>query len=87
MYVTFQSVTGVENSDDVNSHWVIKGKTGSLCTRGTPVKCGDIIRLQHLTTFKNVHSHFFTSPLSGNQEVSAYGDETGEGDTGKQIKF
>ncbi|XP_070509953.1 stromal cell-derived factor 2 [Chironomus tepperi] len=77
-----QSVTGVENSDDVNSHWVIKGKTGSVCDRGTVIKCGDTIRLQHLETKKNLHSHFFNSPLSGNQEVSAYGDETGEGDTG-----
>jgi dolichyl-phosphate-mannose--protein O-mannosyl transferase len=77
-----QSVTGVENSDDVNSHWVVKGRTGGQCDRGTPVKCGDIIRLQHLVTKKNLHSHFFNSPLSGNQEVSAYGDEDGEGDTG-----
>lgn len=65
----------------------MKGKTGSLCTRGTPVKCGDTIRLQHLSTLKNIHSHFFTSPLSGNQEVSAYGDETGEGDTGSNNHF
>lgn len=24
----------------------------------------------------------FSSPLSGNQEISAYGDESGDGDTG-----
>ncbi|CAD6991284.1 unnamed protein product [Ceratitis capitata] len=30
---------------------------------------------------KNLHSHHFPSPLSGEQEVSAYGDE-GAGDTG-----
>lgn len=42
-----------------------------------PVKCGNIIRLQHLATLKNLHSHHFASPLSGNQEVSAYGDDQG----------
>lgn len=29
-----QSVTGVENSEDVNSHWVIKGEINKLCVRG-----------------------------------------------------
>lgn len=77
-----QSVTGVEGSDDVNSHWVIKGPTGKVCHRGAEIKCGDTIRLQHMTTSKNLHSHIFSSPLSNNQEISAYGDETGEGDTG-----
>lgn len=46
-----------------------------------PIQCGSIIRLTHLTTKKNLHSHLFNSPLSGNQEVSAYGND-GEGDTG-----
>lgn len=77
-----QSVTGVEAADDVNSHWVIKAPTGSSCERGAAIKCGDTIRLQHLTTNRNLHSHIFTSPLSGNQEISAYGDDSGEGDTG-----
>jgi len=42
-----------------------------------PVKCDSIIRLHHLATSKNLHSHHFASPLSGNQEVSAYGDDQG----------
>lgn len=32
-------------------------------------------------TKKNLHSHLVSSPLSGKQEVSAYG-EKGEGDSG-----
>ena len=32
-----QSVTGVETSDDVNSHWVIKGATGKMCSRGEEI--------------------------------------------------
>lgn len=77
-----QSVTGVETSDDVNSHWVIQGPTGKMCNRGEEIKCGEIIRLHHMATNKNLHSHHFTSPLSNNQEISAYGDDSGEGDSG-----
>ncbi|XP_013105686.1 stromal cell-derived factor 2 [Stomoxys calcitrans] len=76
-----QSVTAIELKEDVNSHWTIKAATNKYCERGEPVKCGDIIRLEHLSTHKNLHSHFFSSPLSGEQEVSAYG-ENGVGDSG-----
>jgi dolichyl-phosphate-mannose--protein O-mannosyl transferase len=37
--------------------------------------------LNHLSTKRNLHSHLFQSPLSNNQEVSAFG-ENGEGDDG-----
>lgn len=76
-----QSVTAIELKEDVNSHWVIKAPTNKFCERGEPIKCGDIIRFEHLSTKKNLHSHFFSSPLSGEQEVSAYGDG-GVGDSG-----
>ncbi|XP_009886454.1 PREDICTED: stromal cell-derived factor 2-like protein 1 [Charadrius vociferus] len=74
-----QSVTGVEASDDANSYWRIRGKNDGSCQRGTPVKCGQAIRLTHVNTGKNLHTHHFPSPLSNNQEVSAFGDD-GEGD-------
>jgi len=76
-----QSVTGTEIQEDVNSHWAIKAATGKLCPRGKPIKCGSVIRLEHVATEKNLHSHLFASPLSSNQEISCYGDN-GEGDTG-----
>ncbi|XP_064597317.1 stromal cell-derived factor 2-like [Liolophura sinensis] len=76
-----QSVTGVEGSDDHNSYWQVKGKTGATCNRGVPIKCGQTIRLMHLSTKRNLHSHHFNSPLSHNLEVSAFG-EGGEGDEG-----
>lgn len=76
-----QSVTGTEVQEDVNSHWAIKAPTGKSCSRGEPIKCGADIRLEHQATSKNLHSHHFSSPLSGNQEISCYGDD-GEGDTG-----
>ena len=43
--------------------------------------CGDCVRLEHMMTKKNLHSHIQTSPVSGNQEVSGYGDN-GQGDMG-----
>ncbi|XP_030656437.1 stromal cell-derived factor 2 isoform X1 [Nomascus leucogenys] len=62
-----QSVTGVSSVDDSNSYWRIRGKTATVCERGTPIKCGQPIRLTHVNTGRNLHSHHFTSPLSGNQ--------------------
>ncbi|XP_054014346.1 stromal cell-derived factor 2 [Hylaeus anthracinus] len=77
-----QSVTGTSTKEDGNSYWLVKAGTKRQCTRGTPIKCGDIIRLEHTTTKKNLHSHRVSSPLSGKQEISAYGDSKGEGDNG-----
>ncbi|XP_027129088.1 stromal cell-derived factor 2 isoform X2 [Larimichthys crocea] len=74
-----QSVTGVTAVEDSNSYWSIRGTSDTFCHRGTPVRCGQTIRLTHVNTGRNLHSHYFASPLSSNQEVSAFGDE-GEGD-------
>lgn len=76
-----QSVTATEVQEDINSHWLVKAATGKICLRGEPIQCGSVIRLEHVDTKKNLHSHNFQSPLSGNQEVSCYGDK-GEGDSG-----
>lgn len=53
--------------EDSNSYWSVRGSTQALCHRGTPVKCGQNIRLTHVNTGRNLHSHYFTSPLSSNQ--------------------
>jgi len=77
-----QSVTGTVIKEDVNSHWTIKGPDDKhFCMRGEPVECGQKVRLEHLTTHRNLHSHHFSSPLSSQQEISAFG-EGGKGDTG-----
>lgn len=79
-----QSVTAVKNADDHNSYWQLRPSTrasSTLAERGQPVKCGDTFRLFHLSTKRNLHSHLFQSPLSNNQEVSAFG-ELGAGDDG-----
>ncbi|XP_061559308.1 stromal cell-derived factor 2 [Phycodurus eques] len=74
-----QSVTGVTSVEDSNSYWSVRGTRDSACLRGNAVKCGQNIRLTHVNTGRNLHSHYFSSPLSSNQEVSAFGEE-GEGD-------
>ncbi|KAF7991344.1 hypothetical protein HCN44_002906 [Aphidius gifuensis] len=81
-----QSVTGTETKEDNNSHWIVKGPTNKIDTRGKPIKCGDTIRLEHSVTKKNLHSHRVSSPLSGQQEVSAYGNDDGQGDSGDHWK-
>merc|ERR1711936_310001 len=76
------SVTGTVIKEDVNSHWTIKGPGDKdHCTRGESVECGQKVRLEHLTTHRNLHSHHFSSPLSSQQEISAFG-EGGRGDSG-----
>ncbi|GAM17773.1 hypothetical protein SAMD00019534_009480 [Acytostelium subglobosum LB1] len=76
-----QSVTGFPENDDTNSLWMIKGPHGQYRQQGTIIKNGDTIRLIHLNTRKNLHSHLAVSPLTKNNEVSCFG-ENGEGDTG-----
>ncbi|KAJ8972810.1 hypothetical protein NQ317_009506 [Molorchus minor] len=79
-----QSVTATEVQEDINSHWLIKAPTGKTCVRGEPIRCGSNIRLEHVESKKNLHSHHFQSPLSANQEISCYGDD-GVGDTGRPL--
>ncbi|XP_061659969.1 stromal cell-derived factor 2 [Syngnathoides biaculeatus] len=74
-----QSVTGVTSVEDGNSYWSVRGTRDAACLRGNAVKCGQNIRLTHVNTGRNLHSHHFSSPLSSNQEVSAFGED-GEGD-------
>ncbi|XP_069581122.1 stromal cell-derived factor 2-like protein 1 [Brachyistius frenatus] len=74
-----QSVTGVESADDANSYWQIRGRSNLPCQRGVAIMCGQTIRITHMKTGRNLHTHHFSSPLSNNQEVSAFGEQ-GEGD-------
>lgn len=76
-----QSVTGNELQEDVNSLWQVKGSPKLSCKRGEPINCGSKVQLEHLQSGRNLHSHLFSSPLSGHQEISAFG-EGGVGDTG-----
>lgn len=80
-----QSVTAFPGAGDGNSYWIVKSAHGMRQKQaGVVVKCGEIIRLQHLDTGKNLHSHEHEAPLTREREVSAYGDLNGrwaEGDS------
>ena len=93
-----QIVTAVAGQPtSLNMMWWIRGPNdpehrkehsssegGSACKDGTaqPIKCGEMIRLTHLDTQVNLHSHEVKSPLSRQQEVSGYGTGDGAGDNG-----
>jgi dolichyl-phosphate-mannose--protein O-mannosyl transferase len=77
-----QSVTATSTPGDSTSLWMIaEPDQKDICTAGTAMVCNSVIRLTHLLTGKNLHSHEFKSPLTGQQEVSAFGTD-GQGDGG-----
>ena len=79
-----QSITATERQDDRNSLWIIKEEMpygSKTCELATPIMCGSKVSFEHVETKKNLHSHLFRAPISGNQEVSGFG-ENGFGDTG-----
>ncbi len=68
-------MTGISENNDYNSLWTIKeGHNEPLKYHGIwqcniiedLVKCGDVIRLEHALTNKNLHSHNVPATLSGN---------------------
>lgn len=56
--------------------------SGATCQLAAPVACGTRIRLTHVDTMRNLHSHEYKSPLSNQQEVTAYGQGDAKGDAG-----
>ncbi|KAI7753664.1 hypothetical protein M8C21_015806, partial [Ambrosia artemisiifolia] len=76
-----QSVTGFPNVDDANSYWIVRPTPETSAKQGDAIKSGSIIRLQHMRTRRWLHSHLHASPISGNLEVSCFGDD-GNSDTG-----
>jgi len=75
-----QSVTGMRKKEDGNSYWQVKSPTDEVLKRGEPIKCGQKVRLTHVNTMSNLHSHHFRAPLSSSAlEVSCFGTD-GEGD-------
>lgn len=84
-----QVVTCHKSGKEVGDLWTVKeadqtsagvNAKSNMCEVGEPVRCGDIIRLEHVETQKNLHSHSqFESAISKSKEVTGYGDD-GEGD-------
>ncbi|GMH32212.1 hypothetical protein BSKO_00046 [Bryopsis sp. KO-2023] len=76
-----QSVTGFPKGDDTNSYWIVRGTLDAPCKQGAAIVRSQQLRLQHAPTRRWLHSHLHQSPLSQNQEVSAFGGDD-ESDTG-----
>jgi hypothetical protein len=76
-----QQVTAFEDSDS-NDLWLLKGPDGQPedFQYGRSIRHGAVIRLQHVATGRNLHSHAgFPSPITFQQEVTCFGN-TGVGD-------
>ena len=76
-----QQVTAYDGKDS-NDFWLVKGPSGKAedYAKGYRVANRDIIRLEHVNTKRNLHSHEgYRSPISGQQEVTAFGNN-GVGD-------
>ncbi|KAL7542216.1 hypothetical protein ACHAXR_011773 [Thalassiosira sp. AJA248-18] len=81
-----QLVTAAQNERSPKGLWQVReGTDEPLCDVGTPIKCGQIIRLMHLETGSNLHTHAHRSPLSNQHEVTGFG-QGGEGDSGDDWK-
>jgi len=77
-----QQVTAYAGHDS-NDYWLVKGQHRLPLSKknGEPARHGDIIRLEHVATGRNLHSHIGAqSPLTGQQEVTAFGND-GIGDS------
>ena len=82
-----QIVTAVQSDKDINSLFTIKeGETYPPKINGDPVLCGDIIRLEHIATGKNLHSHDFKSFVTNSQEACAFGED-GNGDVNDNFRI
>ncbi|CEP16151.1 hypothetical protein [Parasitella parasitica] len=56
--------------------FIVNPPTGTEIEGGTEVNFGDTIRLRHLVTRANLHSHSgIESPVTKQQEVTCYGDD------------
>lgn len=78
-----QLVTAAVSTDSHNALWQIREKDGApACDLGKPIKCGGVIRLTHINTNNNLHTHGIKSPLSKQHEVTGFGNGQGEGDMG-----
>lgn len=82
-----QLVTAVQNNKTPNGLWLVKeAHGGERCEVGTRMQCGQTIRLMHVTTGNNLHTHGIKSPLSSQHEVTGFGNGGGDGDSGDNWK-
>lgn len=71
-----QQITAYDGTIDENDYWKIKEAHATANRNQTPVQDNDIIRLEHINTGKNLHSHshkFVPSPVTQQYEVTGFG--------------
>ncbi|RUS13769.1 hypothetical protein BC937DRAFT_94813 [Endogone sp. FLAS-F59071] len=62
--------------DPSHDFWIVIPALNKHHQPGDPVQYNHIIRLKHTETRRNLHSHQgFRSPITGQQEVTAFGDD------------
>ncbi|KAJ3111328.1 Protein O-mannosyltransferase 2 [Phlyctochytrium bullatum] len=75
-----QQVTCYHHKDNNNNWFIYKSWDNATSTNSSAieyVKDGDIVRLVHEQTGRNLHSHFQKAPVSASEyEVSCYGNAT-----------
>ena len=82
-----QIVTAVQSDKDTASLFTIKeGEEYPIKKTGEPVLCDDVIRLEHINTQRNLHSHDFKSFVTDSQEACAFG-EGGYGDVNDNFRI
>ena len=89
-----QIITFQNNPSTQDTMWLVRpanhGKEDELefpegitsCELAKPIPCNTVIRLTHMSTSRNLHSHEKHSPMSKQQEVTGYGQGDGKGDGG-----
>ncbi|KAJ1820123.1 hypothetical protein IWW57_006221 [Coemansia sp. S610] len=71
-----QAVTAHSDASSTKNFWLVESET----PRGTPISCGEKVRLVNSDSSHNLHSHSnHKSPISGAQEVSGFdGRDSGD---------
>jgi len=82
-----QIITAIGDDNSNDNLFIIKeGETYPSCRSGEPISCNSVIRLEHVVTGKNLHSHVFPSMLSNSQEACGFG-ENGDGDVNDNFRI
>uniref|UniRef100_A0A182XAH3 Protein O-mannosyl-transferase 2 n=1 Tax=Anopheles quadriannulatus TaxID=34691 RepID=A0A182XAH3_ANOQN len=75
-----QQVTTYSHKDE-NNRWLIKPYDKQTVENVTLIRHGDLVRLEHVQTRRNLHSHREQGPVTKKHlQVTCYGEE-GQGDT------
>ncbi|KAI9265587.1 MIR motif-containing protein [Sporodiniella umbellata] len=70
-----QKVFTTDESPNEESTWIVLPPVQTEEEPGYEVGWDDPIRLKHIPTRANLHSHEYQSPISGQQEVAGFGND------------